>query len=631
MSCCRSLGARFYISRQLQRKPYCLSGAVRAMSDKPAKRRTLPWDASKNASKTKSKAPETRTKQPTEGKRKRAATSATRESPAPPEPPSFSYHNENYQVTYVRHIKDVEKALALCRGDVVGFDMEWKVTFVKGQPPRPTALIQICNDRHICLFHITHMGSLPVALKNFLEDRTVIKTGVNIMGDARKLNKDYGVEMEGCLDIGKFGGQALLGTERMMSLRNLVTDLFGVTLDKSNDGPRKGDWEANTFTEDQIFYAANDVYAHYKCYNALIAKITPPAMTADALMELPRLPVPIVSFAEDHAIRIAKIEEERMRALKVDSAKTKENNQFFADSDGDIDGTSGRENEKDVENKDGEESDGGAGEQQKSFGGKAKRGKRSSTTQSTSMVEPRGDQSQMAVSTSTTVKISPVRARQSQGLYPQVSCESVDAKMAAAVRMFSLRATSQSQQTPGWHHLLPHGVSPGMKGSPQDDALSNQNAQTIVGPSEYDAGSPARLSQLSSDEKLPAAQAGPASYPDPTEHKPREKAVKSSVASTRKRRSVESPSPASRLSLPSDDILLAVEPALYPDPTEHEPLEKAVESPAPTRKRRSPESPSPSSRLSLPSDDTPRCRAGIIPRSDRARTSGEGRGVACSY
>ena len=55
---------------------------------------------------------------------------------------------------------------------VAGWDIEWRTTFVAGEPPRKTALMQICyqNSRktYICLLlHIFYTGITP-SLRTFL-------------------------------------------------------------------------------------------------------------------------------------------------------------------------------------------------------------------------------------------------------------------------------------------------------------------------------------------------------------------------------------------------------------------------------------------------------------------------------
>lgn len=42
---------------------------------------------------------------------------------------------------------------------MIGFDMEWRVSFIKGGGSRKTALIQLCAPEDTCyLFHLSRMS-----------------------------------------------------------------------------------------------------------------------------------------------------------------------------------------------------------------------------------------------------------------------------------------------------------------------------------------------------------------------------------------------------------------------------------------------------------------------------------------
>lgn len=51
---------------------------------------------------------------------------------------------------------------------MIGFDMEWRVSFIKGGGSRKTALIQLCAPEDTCyLFHLSRMSG-NYALAYFL-------------------------------------------------------------------------------------------------------------------------------------------------------------------------------------------------------------------------------------------------------------------------------------------------------------------------------------------------------------------------------------------------------------------------------------------------------------------------------
>ncbi|KNC98194.1 uncharacterized protein SPPG_06596 [Spizellomyces punctatus DAOM BR117] len=184
--------------------------------------------------------------------------------------PKLDYRSDkvNYEVVYARSTRAINEAVNKCRGDVIGFDMEWKPTFVRGEAQRPTALIQLCNERYIGLLHICHVVKFPPPLREILEDASIVKLGLNIQGDARKLHRDFGIQMAGWLELGTLAKEVAVASERR-TLQALVEKLLHAHLDKTSS-IRTGNWEALVLSEAQREYAANDAYAAYKVYNALM-------------------------------------------------------------------------------------------------------------------------------------------------------------------------------------------------------------------------------------------------------------------------------------------------------------------------------------------------------------------------
>ncbi|XP_077869992.1 bifunctional 3'-5' exonuclease/ATP-dependent helicase WRN-like [Saccoglossus kowalevskii] len=77
---------------------------------------------------------------------------------------------------------------------VLGFDIEWPVTYESGVEPK-TALLQLCTSSSVCyLFHLSSMTGFPGGLKILLESEQVKKVGVGIQGDKWKLLRDYNIK-----------------------------------------------------------------------------------------------------------------------------------------------------------------------------------------------------------------------------------------------------------------------------------------------------------------------------------------------------------------------------------------------------------------------------------------------------
>ncbi|KAL9889105.1 exonuclease 3'-5' domain-containing protein 2-like [Glossina fuscipes fuscipes] len=82
---------------------------------------------------------------------------------------------------------------------VLGFDCEWVSV---GRSRKPVALLQLASSNGFCgLFHLCHMHHIPKSLKNLLEDKEIIKVGIDPSGDAQKLQEDYGIYVASTFDI----------------------------------------------------------------------------------------------------------------------------------------------------------------------------------------------------------------------------------------------------------------------------------------------------------------------------------------------------------------------------------------------------------------------------------------------
>jgi hypothetical protein len=173
----------------------------------------------------------------------------------------------------------------------VGFDVEWRVSYETGFPPRKIALIQICyrlaggdlqhpsisTDGSDCLcliFQLFHCG-VPTVLSKWLSNSSVIKAGANIGGDACKLKADYGVDLGHAVDLGALareqGGKMLSSFQHKgFGLSDMLNEVTGGKMMLSKPGNiRTGDWEVKDLAESQVRYAATDAFASLLVYELL--------------------------------------------------------------------------------------------------------------------------------------------------------------------------------------------------------------------------------------------------------------------------------------------------------------------------------------------------------------------------
>jgi hypothetical protein len=151
---------------------------------------------------------------------------------------------------------------------IVGLDAEWVVSYVRGAKQRPTSTIQLCIEDFCIIFHIKFgVKKLPKRVVDLLENASVLKPGLVVSGDAKKLQRDFGVSVKGSRELEDMAKEVLVASDSSRwSLGKLVSQLFGQVLSKTK---RLSNWENFPLDASQVLYAATDAYAHYMCYREL--------------------------------------------------------------------------------------------------------------------------------------------------------------------------------------------------------------------------------------------------------------------------------------------------------------------------------------------------------------------------
>lgn len=145
---------------------------------------------------------------------------------------------------------------------VLGFDCEWVLE-------RKVALLQLCTHKGYCaLIRLCKMTTLPQSLCDLLQDRNVVKVGVEALSDAVLL-RNSNLPTVSTLDL-RF--VAVLTGAKPKKLAAMYNEVVGGTLDKDWE-KSKSNWEANNLTQSQIDYAAGDAIAGLKIYMALYRRV----------------------------------------------------------------------------------------------------------------------------------------------------------------------------------------------------------------------------------------------------------------------------------------------------------------------------------------------------------------------
>ncbi|KAL5021969.1 hypothetical protein ScPMuIL_001124 [Solemya velum] len=155
---------------------------------------------------------------------------------------------------------------------VLGFDCEW----VFDKKRRPVALVQISTQQGFCLLVRTSKiaPNIPESFKKILADRSILKVGVASKDDGKKLQKDYGIVVRGCVDLRHMLGR-IRGIYNCSSvgLQGLAAAVLGVNMAKESN-IRCGDWEADILSSEQIDYAAQDALVAVDIFtNLVLAKM----------------------------------------------------------------------------------------------------------------------------------------------------------------------------------------------------------------------------------------------------------------------------------------------------------------------------------------------------------------------
>ncbi|KAE8212445.1 hypothetical protein CF327_g3939 [Tilletia walkeri] len=183
---------------------------------------------------------------------------------------------------------------------LLGFDTEWKYEPLYDRSGR-TALIQICSRSLVLLLHVAYMvpssgkGNplpvLPPALEAVLHRSDVLKTGVRIEGDAKKLREEFrqskqdaapkavssgaqGITANELLELSYLARRtdperwgSMMQCSWLISLRELAAAYLGRKLVK--DESRTSHWSQQKLSEQQIKYAASDVMVGLEIYEAI--------------------------------------------------------------------------------------------------------------------------------------------------------------------------------------------------------------------------------------------------------------------------------------------------------------------------------------------------------------------------
>ena len=152
----------------------------------------------------------------------------------------------------------------LRRERILGFDIETRPTFRKGES-YPPALLQLAGSSAVYVFQLHQLQDLKWFVDLF-SDATIIKAGVSLDHDIRKLKERQEFQAAGFVELSKLSDAAGI---RNNGLRGLAAILLKLRISK---GAQRSNWSRPDLTREQIVYAATDAFISREIYLRLNEK-----------------------------------------------------------------------------------------------------------------------------------------------------------------------------------------------------------------------------------------------------------------------------------------------------------------------------------------------------------------------
>lgn len=183
--------------------------------------------------------------------------------------PPFEDHNRD--VVLVRNHNFKLALSQLKKAHYLGFDMEAKPTFIKGQKEHATSLIQIVTRTKCFIFFVASIPQIG-QLSSILENPDSVKVGIGLKSDRQRLTTEFCMNPQNLIDINEIF--SLLGRKNHIGSKQLVAHCLHKKLRK-NKNISRSDWSAYPLTESQISYAADDAFSSLDAYLKLRAMLRP--------------------------------------------------------------------------------------------------------------------------------------------------------------------------------------------------------------------------------------------------------------------------------------------------------------------------------------------------------------------
>ncbi|MGF1449153.1 MAG: 3'-5' exonuclease [Opitutales bacterium] len=158
----------------------------------------------------------------------------------------------------------LESALEALKSEtLLGFDTESRPSFRKGEN-HPVSLVQLAGATKVYLFQIRRAAQSE-RLREVLSDEGMVKAGVAIRDDIRKLQELFQFEEAGFVEIAELTRPLSISNT---GLRSLAAIFLGFRISKN---AQVSNWARKDLTRNQQVYAATDAWVSRQLYLKLEA------------------------------------------------------------------------------------------------------------------------------------------------------------------------------------------------------------------------------------------------------------------------------------------------------------------------------------------------------------------------
>lgn len=181
------------------------------------------------------------------------------------------FSSDEEQKSFVNTEADCVKRLRKLKEDleefpVLGLDCQWVINYRSQYDPRnPIALLQLATHKGNIMIVPMNRFTLPSELRSILNNSEIIKTGIEVIKDARYLREDHGLEVQSTFDL-RFIAEDT--GHRPVGLEGLAKDVLD--LDIGHDWEIiNSDWSKWPLDRQQIAYAETAVKASIDIFSTL--------------------------------------------------------------------------------------------------------------------------------------------------------------------------------------------------------------------------------------------------------------------------------------------------------------------------------------------------------------------------